>query len=652
MSADVPASAGSRTSERSAAASAHVSLSRRGLWIGAACALVVLLVYGWLVSYGTWNLAGEERWSAAFDSLAKSLVAGQANVEPKTISWEGFEERGKTFISFGLLPALLRILPDAVLPSMYGKWSRLSCLAGSVLSLLAVALAFGASLRAAAGARSPAARVYWAAGVLGFALGSPLVYLVSCSRIYHEAIVWGLCGSLWGIYFMLRILSGSIGRASGFLGLSVSFGVALLARVTFGVPLALAIAVLVVRDLLATAREKSSGRKRVTEAIGLLVAMGPAFAAGLSLFWYNYARFGSIWKSFDFAATYVHPEEIGGVVNLARVPSTLLSYFGLTSASFYPVPPYVQLAPVRYLDERIFFGWTEQTLSLTLGSCWLVLGAALGVVALARRWRSWETLLALVFLPEVAVICTFYFVTQRYAADLLPMLIFLFSLFLVDVGRRQRPTPWFAWVLLGLAMISAGVTVASTLEWSLVDNGDAPAEYKARLAGLLAVEGKAPGCPGPCQALTDSTPLAQSYSLAPARFGRTSEDNLILLGHRLFSRGIGMHANSWISYRVPEGAVALSAVVGLPDTSSSCRVGSVVFEVRDESKRLLAKTGVMRSGTAAVPIRADLRGAKEVSLIVLDADDGIDCDHGTWGNPVFLLAAEPSRTTRAGDSSP
>jgi hypothetical protein len=645
MPADDSTSTLSTSSDRPGGNPALISLSRRGLWVGATLAIVLLGVYVWLVTYGTGTFAGEETWGSAFDSLAKSMVVGKADVEPDTIDWEGFQERGKIFISFGPLPALLRILPNAVLPSMHGKWSRLSCLAGSVLSLLAATLAFGTSLRRPSGGPNPAARVYLAAGVLGFGLGSPLVYLVSCSRIYHEAIIWGLCGSLWSIYFMLRILSGSISRRRGFLGMSVSFGVALLARVTFGVPLALAIGVLVVRDLLSTAREKPSGGKKITKAVELLVTLSPALVAGFFLFWYNHARFGSIWKSFDFAATYVHPEEIGGVVNLARVPSTLLNYFGLTTASVFSVPPYFQLAPVRYLDDSIFFGWKEQTLSLTLGSCWLLLGAALGLVALVRRRRVWETLIALAFLPEIAVIFTFYFVTQRYEADLLPLLVFLFSIFLTETGRRGRSAAWFAWVLVVLAGFSAVVSVASTLEWNLADNGDAPGEYKTRLARLLALEGHTPGCPGLRYALTDYAPLGQTFSYAAARLNRTWDDNPISFGHRLFARGIGMHANSRISYRVPDGAVALCAVVGVPDSSSSCRSGSVVFEVRDEADRLLASTAVVRSNDPAVPLRADLRGAKEVSLVVLDGGDGIDCDHGTWGDPVFLLALPgPLRT--------
>lgn len=620
-------------------------LSAGALWVGVAVVLATLFAYAWLVTYGTGRFSGEETWGSAFDSLGKSLLSGRADVEPDSIAWEGFNENGKVYLSFGPFPALLRIVPNKVLPSMYGRWSRLSCLAGAVLCFAAVVLVFGSSLRRPGEVPGPASGVYFTAGLLGFGLGTPLVYLVSCGRIYHEAIIWGLCGSLWSIHFILRILSGSISRRKGLLGLSIAFGVALLSRVTFGVPIALAMAFMGVREGIAAVRARRLGVRGAADALGLFLSSIPALGAVFFLFWYNHARFGSIWKNLDFQATYVHPEQIGGVLNLARAPSALWNYFGFTTASLSAVPPCFRLAPVRYFDNSIFFGWKEQTLSLLLGSSWLVVGAALGLVGLLwRRWRSWEALILLAFLPEVVTITSFYFVTQRYAAEFLPVLVFLFAAFLADVGRSGRPAIWLPWVFLVLAGLSALATLASTLEWNLADNGDAPREYKTRLVHILNRVGQAPGCNGLRRPITDCTPVGQKFSFAAARFDRTWDDQPISLEHIFYSRGVGMHANSRITYRVPEGATALCAVAGLPDSSSSCQVGSVVFEVRDEADHLLARSDVVRSGGPAVAIVADLRGAKEVTLVVSDAGDGIDCDHGTWGDPVFLLAPERSGT--------
>jgi hypothetical protein len=73
--------------------------SGRGHLVAAVCAIAILATYAWLATYGTGNFLGEETWGSAFDSLAKSLVEGRADVEPDTIDWEGFQEHGKIFIS-------------------------------------------------------------------------------------------------------------------------------------------------------------------------------------------------------------------------------------------------------------------------------------------------------------------------------------------------------------------------------------------------------------------------------------------------------------------------------------------------------------------------------------------------------------------------
>lgn len=613
--------------------------SRRGARSAGAILIGILIVYACLVTYGTWNFAGEETWGSAFDSLAKSLVAGQANVDPDAISWEGFNENGKTFMSFGPFAAMLRVLPNAVFPAMYGQWSRLSCLLGAWLALVAAFLALTPGPEGRDKEPSPWSRALVGPAVaVGFGLGTPLLYLVSCGRIYHEAVIWGLCGSLWSVLFMLRILRRPNPSGREFLGLSVSFGVALLSRVTFGIPIAIGLAILGVRQARAIVARPRSRGEAVAGLSRLLLWSTPALAAGLCLFWYDYSRFGSIWKTFDFAATYVFPEKIGGVLNIARAPSALWNYFGLTRASVFSHFPYFTLAPVTYFNDSIFFGWREQTLSLVLGSCWLVFGAALGIWGLLRRRRPWESALALAFLPEIGVILSFYFVTQRYAAEFLPVMVFLFALFLGDAERPARTGDRFALLLLGLAVLSATVTVASTLQWNMADNGDAPREYKVRLAHLMERSDWPSDWKGPKLSLLDLKPLQQSHSFAPAQFGATWDGLPIVLGNRFFVRGIGMHANSRISYGVPEGAVAFRAVVGLPGSWVSCRVGSVVFEARDETDRLLARTGVIRAGDPPEKVDLVLHGAKVITLVVTDAGDGIDCDHGTWGDPVFLLA--------------
>jgi hypothetical protein len=69
--------------------------------------------------------------------------------------------------------------------------------------------------------------------------------------------------------------------------------------------------------------------------------------------------------------------------------------------------------------------------------------------------------------------------------------------------------------------------------------------------------------------------------------------------------------------------------VGLDDETTS--PGSVAFQVVGDG-RVLAETGVMRTGTPAAPISANLTGVQVLSLRVSDGGDGKNFDHADWAN--------------------
>lgn len=126
------------------------------------------------------------------------------------------------------------------------------------------------------------------------------------------------------------------------------------------------------------------------------------------------------------------------------------------------------------------------------------------------------------------------------------------------------------------------------------------------------------------------------YEFAPPRENLTWNAHPVRLGGRTYRRALGMHAPTEMTYPVPQRAVQFRALVGLSDQIRDCERASVVFSVRDEQGRVLAQTEVIRSGDRPRPLRADVRGAKEISLIAGDAGDGRDCDHANWANPEFV----------------
>src|SRR5262249_17343291 len=113
---------------------------REGLsWGPAFAALACLVTFqAWLVTHGTFRWGASEELGSAYDSLARSLRHGAAEVRPEDISYEAWHVGGRTYMYFGPFPALLRVLPDVLAPSKYGVWSRASCFLAVIMCLAAV----------------------------------------------------------------------------------------------------------------------------------------------------------------------------------------------------------------------------------------------------------------------------------------------------------------------------------------------------------------------------------------------------------------------------------------------------------------------------------------------------------------------------------
>jgi alpha-galactosidase len=110
-----------------------------------------------------------------------------------------------------------------------------------------------------------------------------------------------------------------------------------------------------------------------------------------------------------------------------------------------------------------------------------------------------------------------------------------------------------------------------------------------------------------------------------ARAGRP-----LRVGGKKYHQGLFTHAVSKVIVRLDGPAKAFAATVGV-DTNEQTGggQGSVVFSVKVGGKEAF-RSGVMREGMPAVPVRADLGGASEFVLEVGDGGDGIACDQADW----------------------
>ena len=109
---------------------------------------------------------------------------------------------------------------------------------------------------------------------------------------------------------------------------------------------------------------------------------------------------------------------------------------------------------------------------------------------------------------------------------------------------------------------------------------------------------------------------------------------------RSFGHGVGTHAASRWSLPLDGKAVEFRAWVGVQEYPDNPGVGSVEFVISGDGRELY-RSGIMRGGDAAKPVKVDLTGVKELLLEVTDGGDGIASDHGDWLEAVIVHHGAP-----------
>jgi NPCBM/NEW2 domain len=98
-----------------------------------------------------------------------------------------------------------------------------------------------------------------------------------------------------------------------------------------------------------------------------------------------------------------------------------------------------------------------------------------------------------------------------------------------------------------------------------------------------------------------------------------------------FAKGLGAHSASGsaseVRYALGGRCSAVTAVVGVDDEIGAG--GSVVFQVWADGVKKY-DSGVMTATTANATVHADVTGAAELALVMTDAGDGFEADHGDW----------------------
>ncbi|MEP6995637.1 MAG: NPCBM/NEW2 domain-containing protein, partial [Acidobacteriota bacterium] len=100
------------------------------------------------------------------------------------------------------------------------------------------------------------------------------------------------------------------------------------------------------------------------------------------------------------------------------------------------------------------------------------------------------------------------------------------------------------------------------------------------------------------------------------------------IGGKKYETGVGTHANSRMTITFPAGFRTLTGACGLDDDVE--KGGSVVFRILSRDKVLYRSPLLKGKQPAASAFSVNVTGLTELTLVVDDAGDGINADHGDW----------------------
>ena len=109
------------------------------------------------------------------------------------------------------------------------------------------------------------------------------------------------------------------------------------------------------------------------------------------------------------------------------------------------------------------------------------------------------------------------------------------------------------------------------------------------------------------------------------RRDRSSAGTPIRLGGAAYAKGLGLHSRCELTYGVAGEYVTFAAVAGID--AAADRRGNATLKVLGDGKELIKPVKLV-GGAPPVPVRCDLSGIKQLTILVDFGDDGIDVgDH-------------------------
>lgn len=155
--------------------------------------------------------------------------------------------------------------------------------------------------------------------------------------------------------------------------------------------------------------------------------------------------------------------------------------------------------------------------------------------------------------------------------------------------------------------------------------------------------------------LSAQTWVSQVNGYGPAEINRSNgqagvnDGKTITLNGTKYSKGLGVHANSTLTYALGGICQSMTASIGIDDEVASN--GTVIFQVFADGTKLY-DSGKMTGKSTTKTLKVDLTGRKELKLVVTNAGDNNNYDHADWANPVLNCTVPTTATAPAPAPAP
>ncbi len=219
-------------------------------------------------------------------------------------------------------------------------------------------------------------------------------------------------------------------------------------------------------------------------------------------------------------------------------------------------------------------------------------------------------------------------------------------------AARDKEKKWQGEVIAHLrcrdgSIIKGNIEKIRLNKWHVRPNWDKKSALELKLdeISMMQIQG------GQVQYLSQLRPtqIEENTIIAPPqpyRMNRNSRRNKISIAGRRYPWGIGVHANSSLTFDVNGQYKTFSSDIGI-DTTMGDR-GSVIFKVLGDGKELYKSPVIRGSDEKVRKIDVPIKGVRQLTLTVEDAGDLDLSDVANWGSARVLRFSPDNSASESG----